>query len=100
MYKNYLMSKEKMEEFFDPERYTGEDMWYPRDSINDNLENFVDQIRQEKEQEHSTETFFVSKLTKEEIKLFESKDEEHTETNLRESFADLRVREMQLSESK
>ena len=100
MYKNYLMSKEKMEDFFDPERYTGEDMWYPRDSINDNLENFVDQIRQEKEQEHSTETFFVSKLNKEEMKLFESKDEEHMETYLRGSCADLRVREMQLSESK
>ena len=100
MYKNYLMSKEKMEEFFDPERYTGEDMWYPRDSINDNLENFVDQICQKTEREHSTETFFVSKLTKEEMKLFESKDEEHMETYFRGSRADVSAREMQLSESK
>ena len=107
MYKNYLMTKEKMEDFFDLKRYS-EDMWVPRDSINDNLENFVEDLCHEKEQEHSSKNYFVAKLTEEEMELFKNKNKEHMKTYFCGSFStlsdtggpDVSVEEMKLSESK
>ena len=107
MYKNYLMTKEKMEDFFDFKKYP-EDMWIPRESINDNLENFIEDLRHKKEQEHSSETYFVAKLTKEEMEFFQNKNKEHKKTYFRWSFStlpdtsgpDVSVEEMKLSESK
>ena len=107
MYKNYLMTKEKMEDFFDLKRYF-EDMWVPRDSINDNLENFVEDLCHEKEQEHSSKNYFVAKLTEEEMELFKNKNKEHMKTYFCGSFStlsdtggpDVSVEEMKLSESK
>ena len=105
MYKNYLMTKERMEKFFDLKRYTGEYDWVPRESINDNLENFVEELCHRKEQEHSSQPYFVSKLTKEEMKLVENKNKEYTETYFRGSFGsdlslDISAEEIKLSESK
>ena len=105
MYKNYLMTKERMEKFFDLKRYTGEYDWVPRESINDNLENFVEELCHRKEQEHSSQPYFVSKLTKEEMKLVENRNKEYTETYFRGSFGsdrslDISAEEIKLSESK
>ena len=103
MYKNYLMTKERMENFFDLKSYT-EDMWTPTESINDNLENFIEDLCHKKEQEHSSQPYFVSKLTKEEMQLVENKDKKYIETYFRGSFGDvaldISIEDLKLSESK
>ena len=108
MYKNYLMTREKMEKFFDLDTYSpamtklisGEHVWTPRESINDNLEEFVEKLNQALEQEHYSETYFVSKLTEEEKKLFTEKDEKHMNTYLAGPQADVKEDEMNLSLAK
>ena len=64
-------------------------MWTPRESINDNLENFTETLYQGLEQEHYSEAYFVSKLTDKEKKLFAEKDEKHMATYLSGDRADV-----------
>ena len=72
-------------------------MWTPRESINDNLENFTETLYQGLEQEHYSEAYFVSKLTDKEKKLFAEKDEKHMATYLSGDRADVTEDEMNLS---
>ena len=65
--RNNLITKEKMESLC-----KGEHRW--KDSVNDDLESFFENIRLGKELDEEVETYFLPKLTKEELELVERKN--------------------------
>ena len=86
-----LITKEAMEEYCKGE----ED---EKVSVNDDLESFFEDLRLGKEPDQSVFTYFLPKLTEEEMKLVERKDKSYFETFL-QLFPDVKEAEMKLSES-
>ena len=68
-----LATKEAMEKYCKGE----EDM---KDSVNDDLESFFDDLRLGKKPDEYVENYFLPKLTKEEMELVERKDISYLET--------------------
>ena len=96
-----LITKEKSKEAAerklnnDPEweRYKG--------SINDDLESFLNNLQNSNEIDYEdVESFFTPKLTEEELKLVEQKNEEHMRTYVSSYSPDVDVEEMKKSDSK
>jgi len=89
-----LITKEKMESYCKGE-------WPEKDSVNDDLESFFENIRLGKEPDEDVITYFLPKLTKEELKLVERRDTSYLETFYMDRFgkADVDETEMMLSES-
>ena len=87
--------KGKLKNDFDWEDYEG--------SINDDLEAFFINLRNQKEGEKELYSFFTSKLTNEELKLVQEGNEEHLNTYLdylNDKNPDVDVEEMKKSDSK
>ena len=87
-----IITKEAMEKYC-----KGEDE-FQKDSVNDDLESFFEDLRLGKEPDDIGYTYFLPKLTKEEMKLVERKDTSYLET-FDMSNPDVPEDEMKLSES-
>ena len=95
MYRWQLITKEAMEKYTKGE----ED---EKDSVNDDLESFFENIRLGKEPDETVWTYFLPKLTKEELELVERRDTSYLQTFFVEAAgknADVDETEMMLSES-
>ena len=70
-------------------------------SINDDLDSFINNLQNSNEMgDEKVKSFFLPKLTKEELKLVEEKNEEHMMTYWFQIHADVDVEEMKKSDSK
>ena len=87
-----LITKEKMEGYCKGE----ED---DKDSVNDDLESLFENIRLGKEPDEEVMTYFLPKLTEEELQLVERRDASYFQTFWRSSNPDVGEAEMMLSES-
>ena len=87
-----LITKEKMESYCKGE-------WPEKDSVNDDLESFFENIRLGKEPDEEVETYFLPKLTKEELELVERRDTSYFQTFVESWNPDVDETEMMLSES-
>ena len=70
----YLITKEEMESYC-----KGEDEYF-KDSVNDDLESLFENIRLEKEPDEDVYTYFLPKLTEEELDLVERRDTSYYKT--------------------
>ena len=86
-----LITKEKMESYC-----KGEEL--RKDSVNDDLESFFENIRLGKEPDEDVQTYFLPKLTEEELELVEKRDTGYFQT-FGSSNPDVDETEMMLSES-
>ena len=92
MWRDKLITKESMENFCNGK----ED---EKDSVNDDLENLFNDIQLGKEPDDDVYTYFLPKLTREELGLVERKDEDFMKTFGYGMDADVDKAEMMLSES-
>ena len=92
MYRKDLITKEKMENYC-----KGNDD-FSKLSVNDDLESLFEDIRLGEEPDDEVWTYFLPKLTKEELKLVEIKDASYLET-FEWPNPDVSEAEMKLSES-
>ena len=72
---------------------------FEKDSVNDDLESLFENIRLGKEPDECVWTYFLPKLTEEELKLVERRDTSYLQTFLHSLNADVNETEMMLSES-
>ena len=74
---------------------------YLKDSVNDDLESLFENIRLGKEPDEYVETYFLPKLTEEELELVERRDTSYLQTfvDSRWGNPDVNETEMMLSES-
>jgi len=86
-----LITKEKMESYC-----KGEKDW--KDSVNDDLESLFENIRLGKEPDEGVGTYFLPKLTEEELELVERRDTSYLQS-FWEDDPDVDETEMMLSES-
>ena len=86
-----LITKERMEKFCKGEEPI-------KDSVNDDLESFFEELRLGKEPNKRVKTYYLPKLTKAELKLIERKDSCYLQT-FNTPFPDVDKAEMMLSES-
>ena len=94
MWRTNLITKEVMENFCN-----GGDLWHKRhDSVNDDLESLFEDLRLGNELKEKSFTYFLPKLTEEEMELVEKKDPSYLET-LGSFNPDVDESEMKLSES-
>ena len=70
-----------------------------KDSVNDDLESLFENIRLGKEPDEKVLTYFLPKLTEEELELVERKDKSYLQTFFYDDEADVDETEMMLSES-
>ena len=87
-----LITKEKMEHYCNGKEYE-------KDSVNDDLEKLFEDIQLGKKPDGYVPTYFLPKLTKEELDLVERKDEDFMQTFNWNMDADVNKAEMMLSES-
>ena len=87
-----LITKEKMEKY-------SKGGVSVKDSVNDDLESFFEELRLGKEPNKRVFTHYLPKLTKAELKLIERKDSCYLQT-FNAQFPDVDKAEMMLSESK
>ena len=101
-----LITKEKMESYCKRKEYErcrkvyGEN--YMKDSVNDDLESLFENIRLGRESDEFVETYFLPKLTEEELELVERRDTNYLQTFFDGRFQrklDVDETEMMLSES-
>ena len=95
-YRRNLMTKEEMESYCKGEQYQ-------KDSVNDDLESLFENIRLGKEPDEQVTTYFLPKLTKEELEMVERGDSSYLQTFwdwvIEEENPDVDETEMMLSES-
>ena len=92
MWRRHLITKEKMIDFCKGK----EDL---KESVNDDLESFFEDIRLGKKPKGEVATYFLPKLTEDELDLVEEKDNGFMKTFWREMDADVDKAEMDASES-
>ena len=92
LYRRELITKEKMESFCKGEKRL-------KDSVNDDLESLFENIRLGKEPDELVSTYFLPKLTEEELELVERRDTSYLQTFYNASNPDVNETEMMLSES-
>ena len=88
LFRERLITKESMESYCKGEE----------DSVNDDLESLFENIRLGKEPNELVHTYFLPKLTKEELELVEKKDPSYLKT-FKFPYPDVLEFEMMLSES-
>ena len=95
----HLITKEKAKAAYDGKLKTeGWDSY--EGSINDDLESFCNDLQnQEGIKEKSVRSFFLPKLTKEELDLVEEKNQEYMRSYLKYFMADVDAEEMKMSDS-
>ena len=91
LYRVNLLTKEKMESYCKGEEEE-------KDSVNDDLESLFENIRLGKEPNELVRTYFLPKLTEEELELVERRDTSYLQT-FWEDDPDVDETEMMLSES-
>ena len=91
MGKREIITKEAMEKYCEG----GE---WQKESVNDDLESFFEAIRLGKEPDENVRTYFLPKLTEEEMELVKRKDRRYFETYILAT-PDVAEAEMKLSES-
>ena len=91
LFRECLITKEKMESYCKGEKDE-------KDSVNDDLESLFETIRLGKDPDEKVETYFLPKLTEEELKLVERRDTSYLKT-LWSPNPDVDETEMMLSES-
>ena len=89
--RGHLITKEKMESYCKGKEHV-------KDSVNDDLESFFEKIRIGKEPKEYVETYFLPKLTKEELELIGRRDRSNLDTFYLPS-PDVHETEMMFSES-
>ena len=104
MYRRELVTKEKSKEAYEG-KLKNEYLWEGYEgSINDDLESFFNNLQEisnlEEIKAEEVESFFLPKLTKEELKLVEEKNREHMMTYWYKWNADVDQEEMKKSDSK
>ena len=104
MERQNLITKEKSKAAYEG-KLKNEDAWEKYEvSINDDLESFSENLQEisslEEVQEEDVWSFFLPKLTKEEMKLVEEKDRKHMMTYYYGLDADVDKKEMKKSDSK
>ena len=92
MSRKNLITEEKMKNYC-----KGKEL--EKESINDDLDSFFEDIRLGKQPKDWAGTYFLPKLTEEELKLVETKDSDFMETFYSKMDADVTNAEMKLSES-
>ena len=92
----HLITKEKMESYCKGEMATRHGDY--KDSVNDDLESLFENIRLGKEPDEEVRTYFLPKLTEEELELVEGRDTSYLQT-FGYSNPDVDKTEMMLSES-
>ena len=93
MHRKRLITKEVMENFCKGKEDSR------KESVNDDLERLLEDIRLDKELVGLVHTYFLPKLTKEELKLVERKDYDFMHSFWDKMGADVDKSEMMLSES-
>ena len=93
MMRRFLITKEEMENYCKGKKHE-------KDSVNDDLESFFEDLQLEKEPDEAVITYFLPKLTQNELKLVERKDPSYLEKFIYGAEADVEEAEMKLSESK
>ena len=86
-----LITKEKMENYCDGKE--------DKESVNNDLEKLFEDIQLGKQPNDFVDTYFLPKLTKEELELVERKDEDFMKTFYRKMDADVDKAKMMMSES-
>ena len=76
----------------------GEERFGEKDSVNDDLESFFENIRLGKEPNEFVKTYFLPRLTEEELKLVERRDKSYLQTFIKGN-PNVDETEMKLSES-
>ena len=100
MRRRNLITKEKSKQAAEGKLKNEPDWIYYEGSINDDLDSFITKLQNSNEVEDEfVWSFFLPKLTKEESKLVEEKNEEHMLSYTRDN-ADVDVKEMKKSDSK
>ena len=101
MERRYLITKEKSKQAAEG-KLKNEPIWENYEgSINDDLESFINNLQNSNEvEDEDVWSFFLPKLTKEELKLVEEKNREHMMSYFWEFNADVDVEEMKQSDSK
>ena len=103
MYRKHLIAKEKSKQAYEGKLKNVYEWIYEERSINNDLESFINNLQeissQEEIKDENVWSFFLPKLTKEELKLVEEKNAEHMITyhNLN---PDVDPEEMKKSDSK
>ena len=95
MHREYLITKEKMESYCNGEEFE-------KNSVNDDLETLFENIRLGKEPDEEVQTYFLPKLTEEEMELVERRDTSYLQglyEGLMGGNPDVNETEMMLSES-
>ena len=92
LYRWNLITKEEMESYCKGEKDE-------KDSVNDDLESLFENIRLGKEPNEFVHTYFLPKLTEEELELVERRDTSYLQTFALRNDADVDETEMMLSES-
>ena len=90
-----IITKEAMEKYCKGEEY-------PKVSVNNDLESLFENLRLGKEPDESVWTYFLPKLTREELKLVKTKEKTYLQTFVKGYFGgnpDVEEGEMELSES-
>ena len=92
MFRQRLITKEDMEDFCNGK-------YHRKESVNDDLEKLFEDIQLGKEPNRRARTYFLPKLSKEELDLVERKDADFMKTFEWEMGADVNKAKMMLSES-
>ena len=92
MYRQQLITKEKMLDYCNEKQDA-------KESINDELDSFFEDLRLGKEPEKFVNTYFLPQLTEKELELVEQKDENFMRTFINGQGADVKKHEMTASES-
>ena len=87
-----LITKEQMENYC-----MGEEA--EKESVNDDLEKFFEEIRLGKDHDEFVETYFLPKLTEEELELIAAKDPNYVSSFFLSANPDVRESQMEMSES-
>ena len=101
MFRRNLTTKEKSKQAVE-RKLENRPLWRRyKGSINDDLDSFINDLQNSNEVEDEyVQSFFTPKLTKEELKLVEEKNEEHMRTYSKYFNADVDVEDMKQSDSK
>ena len=87
-----LITKEKMDDYCNGKMFE-------KESVNDDLESFFQDLRLGEKPEPMVRTYFLPKLTENKVELVERKDNNFMHTFMRDMRADVSKAEMELSES-
>ena len=101
MHRIYLITKEKSKEAAEGKLKNDPRWEHYEGSINEDLESFINNLQNSNEvKDEYVRSFFLPKLTEEELKLVEEKNYEHMMSYLWKFDADVGIEEMKQSDSK